>query len=160
MISFLFKVIEICLFEVIDQRSCETDEINFSPAVIKFAFWKRFRLISMMIFMGWNHHQNRILVTTSQMLYCRIRFPVVESNFVKQIQIPCRRIKVHTPFVSFRRTGCCSGDFYLYQPTLVTVNLNFSFFLSFFLVFPFLNFAAFTNVHFCRDLSFYKMKEV
>ena len=57
MISFLFKVIEICLFEVIDQRSCETDEINFSPAVIKFAFWKRFRLISMMIFMGWNHHQ-------------------------------------------------------------------------------------------------------
>ena len=54
MIRFVFKVIELCLFEVIDQRSCETDSVKLIlvQRLLEFAFWQRFRFISMMIFMG------------------------------------------------------------------------------------------------------------
>ena len=84
---------------------------------------------------------------------CRIGFRVVESNFIKQIQNSCYRIKFHILFVSFRRIEFLSVDLYLYQATFVSANWNGPFFLSFWSSFSQF-FQHFLKL-FCRDLSFF-----
>ena len=75
--------------------------------------------------------KNWVFVTASWMLYYRISFRVVKSNFLKRSQNRCCRTKFQTLFVSFREIKFRLVDLYLYQPIFISVNWNFPFFLSF-----------------------------
>ena len=60
--------------------------------------------------------KNRVLVAVSWMSYCRLRFLVITSNFVKWIQNSCHWTKFHRLFSSFCQIEFCSVELYLYLP--------------------------------------------